>query len=117
MMLPVKPSVDSHIHLAQGQAAGLHIASEVNRGLLEQRQYIQLELGALVLLGADVHQAHPGFLDALHLFHIGAAHQCKLQEHLRAAIVVRAGIHQQVTGAVRWAPRCRWQCGARPLHA
>ena len=99
MMLPVKPSVTATSTSPRGRPRASTLPVKWMGASLSSGQHIQLELGALVLLGADVHQTHPGLRDALHLFHIGAAHEGELQEHLRTAVMVGAGVHQQVTGS------------------
>ena len=55
---------------------------------------------AFALLGAVVHQRHPGPLHALLAFHIKIAHQGKLHQIFRRAFRISAAVHQDGLSAV-----------------
>ena len=77
--LPLKPSA----------------AHEMQPALLKQGESLMLQFPALVVLGAYIEQPH-GSRPALihHSGHIQAAHMGELEEHIRAALHIGAGIDE-----------------------
>ena len=69
-------------------------------GLLQQPVGLLPQGVALALLGAVVHQRHPGPLHALLAFHIKIAHQSKLHQIFRRAFRIGAAVHQNGLSAV-----------------
>ena len=79
----------------RGQVPRLHVARKVEAAFLQQSIGRVLQIAALMFLGAHIEQAHRHPLSAAqHPGHVQAAHMGKLQQHLRTAIHIGAGVDE-----------------------
>ena len=87
-----EPVANEHVEVGRQHIAPLGVAGEVGQLLAHQLVRLLRELGALLLLLADIEQRGARLLDAQHLLRVDRAHAAELHEVLGLAVGVGAHI-------------------------